>query len=85
MVISSNLSLIPYPVDNYQLKSLSEPRLFSGQEQKPQSITQYRRFRYPGFYDFRIHADTDNTTYSLRRSLEPNKIDQVGLLIDIYV
>jgi hypothetical protein len=85
MVISTNLSLIPYPGDSYQLKSLSQTRLFSAQEQKRQSITQNSRFRYPGFYDFRIQADTDNTTYNLRHSLEANKIDQVGLLIDIYV
>lgn len=85
MVISSNLNLIPYPVDNYQLKSLSQPKLFSGKEQERESVKQYSRFRYPGFYKYRIHAETDYTTYSPRRSMESNKIDQVGLLIDIYV
>jgi hypothetical protein len=85
MVISSNLNLIPYPVDNYQLKPLSQPNLFPRQELGREAVEQYNRFRYPGFHKYSLHAESRNTTYGPRRSIESIKIDQVGLLIDIYV
>jgi len=72
-------------VDNYHLKLLSQPKLISGQEQERESVKHYSRFRYPGFYKYRMHLESDYTTYSPRRSMESTKIDQVGLLIDIYV
>lgn len=85
MVISSNLSLIPYPLDNYQLQPLNRqdflPRQKHGQQAKQGSDLIHR----PYFTNRFIHMDSQNSTYSPGCCMESSKLDQIGLLVDIYI
>ena len=83
MVISSELSLIPYPLDSYQLKPSSSHDLSSRQDNVKGEIHQYDLFRRTKFnhnFSNRLHAN-----YGIGNQIKSPKIGQLGSLIDIYV
>ena len=85
MVISSNLSLIPYPQDKYQLQPLNRQMMLPDREFGHQASNRYELSRRPYARHHYIYTDDQNLTYSPNRCMESSKVDQSGSRIDIYI
>jgi hypothetical protein len=85
MVISSNLSLIPYPLENYQLQPQIRQDLVPWQEHGQQAGQAYDLIHRPHFTKRFIQTDGQNSTYNPGCCMESSKLDQIGSLVDIYI
>jgi len=85
MIVSSNLSLIPYPPDNYRLKQLDPRVLIPSPDHGQNELSSYDLLRYLKSNTYFIHAGPCKNRYSPSRCMESSRIDQLGLVIDIYV
>jgi hypothetical protein len=85
MVISSELSLIPYPVDSFQLKPFTARDLSPGQDNVKGEIHQYDLFRRAKFHHYFFHKNRMHANYGIGNQIKSPKIGQLGLLIDVYV
>ncbi len=85
MVVSSNLSLIPYPLDNYQLQPLNRQDIMPWQEHGQQAGQNYDLIQRSYFTKQFIHTDGQNSTYNPGCCMEPSKLDFIGSLVDIYI
>ena len=85
MVISSELSLIPYPLDNYQLKTFSSQDLSPRQDNVKKEMHQYDLFRRTKFHHNFSHKNRMHANYGIGNQIESPKIVQLGSLIDVYV
>ena len=84
MIVSSNLSLIPYPLDNFQIQPLGRQDLLPRQ-QGHQAKQHYDSIQRPYFFKCFIHADSQYSIYSPDRCMESSKVDHLGSLVDIYI
>ena len=85
MVVSSNLSLIPYPLDDYQLQPLNHQDLAPWQEPGQQAGQAYDLIHCPYFRKQFIHIEGQNSMYNTRCCMESSKLDQLGSVVDIYI
>lgn len=85
MVISSELSLIPYPMDSYQLKPFTEHDLSLRQDHVKGEMHQYDLFRRTKFYGYPSHKNRLYATYGIGNQIKSPKIHQLGSLVDVYV
>jgi hypothetical protein len=85
MVIPSNLSLIPYPRENYQLQRLIRPMMLPDRELGQQATKRYGLSRRAFTRQHYIHMDDQNLTYSPNCCMEFSGIDHTGSRIDIYI
>ena len=85
MVIPSNLSLIPYPQENYQLQRLNRPMMLPDRELGHQAANRYELSRRAFTRQHYIYMDDQNLTYSPNCCMESSGIDQAGSRIDIYI
>jgi hypothetical protein len=85
MVVSSNLSLIPYPLDNLQIRPYQRQDLLPGRQQD--HLAQHRNdlTRPPYFYRRFIHTDSQYSTYRADRFMISSKVDNLGSQVDIYI
>ena len=82
MVVSSELRLIPYPLDNQQVKPFP---LLPNRGDGRTVMKRYDFFQYPPSYKVFNFTDGHNNTYSAKRHVEFPTLDQLGVMIDIYV
>jgi hypothetical protein len=73
MVISSNFSLVPYIYNDHQIK----PQLSA-------SLNTHRDYSRRVFKFADANIDNNTNTYNQASIIEPLKIYNIGLLIDIY-
>ena len=85
MVISSELSLIPYPLDSYQLKPFSAHDLSPRQDNVKGEIHQHDLFRRTKFHHHFAHKNRMHANYGIENQIKSPKIGQLGSLIDVYV
>ena len=85
MVISSELSLIPYPLDSYQLKPFTAHDLSPRQDNVKGEIHQYDLFRRAKFHHYFSHKNRMHANYGIGNQIKSPKIGQLGSLIDVYV
>jgi hypothetical protein len=85
MVISSNLSLIPYRQDNYQLLPLNRQMMQPDRQLGHQASNRYDLSRRPHTRHHYIYMDDQNLTYSPNRCMESSKVSRSGSRINIYV
>ena len=85
MVISSNLSLIPYPQDSYTLQPVNRQMMLPDRELGRQAMNRYDLSRRPTVRYHCIHTDHQNLTYNYNLSLDSSQIDQLGTRVDIYI
>jgi len=85
MAISSELSLIPYPLDSYQLKPFTAHDLSPRQDNVKGEIHQYDLFRRTKFHHYFSHKNRMHANYGIGNQIESPKIGQLGSLIDVYV
>ena len=85
MAISSELSLIPYPLDSYQLKPFTAHDLSPRQGNVKGEIHQYDLFRRTKFHHNFSHKNRMHANYGIGNQIESPKIVQLGSLIDVYV
>ena len=85
MVISSNLSLIPYPHDNYALQPVNRQTMLPDPESGRQAMNRYDLSRRPTIHYHYIYTDDQNFTYSPNRCMESSKVDHLGSRVDIYI
>jgi hypothetical protein len=84
MVVSSELNLIPYPVDNHHVRPLA---LLPSRGDGRALMKRYDFFRYPNSYkllNFTDGHNNHNNRYSAGRRMESSTLDQLGVVIDIY-
>ena len=82
MVISSNLSLIPYPQDNYALQPVNRQMMLPDRELGHQAIGLSSR---PTARYHCNHTGHQNLTYNQNLSLGSSQMDQLGTRVDIYI
>jgi len=85
MAISSDLSLIPYPQENYQLQRLSRPAMLPERELGKQAAKRYQLYRPAFTRQHYIYMDDQNLTYSPSCCMKSSLIDHTGSRIDIYI
>ena len=85
MVISSHLSLVPYPLDSQQTKPSIQPAVVLKQQEMPQMADRHHIFRNPKSCRPFINANNSYGIYNISHCKESPKIDQIGVMIDIYV
>ncbi len=85
MVMSSELSLIPYPVDSYVLRPFTEQALSFRQDNVKGEVQRYELFQRSKFYNDFTHKNRMHATYGTGNQIKATKLDQLGLLVDIYV
>ena len=85
MVISSNLSLIPYSQDNYQLQPLNRQMMLPDREMGQQASNRYVLSRRPYARHHNIYMDDQNLTYRPNCCMESSKVNQSGSRINIYI
>jgi hypothetical protein len=85
MVISSEMSLIPYPLDSYQLKPFTAHDLSHRQDNVKGEIHQNDLFRRAKFNQYFSHKNRMQANYGIGNQIESSKISQLGSLIDVYV
>ena len=85
MVVSSNLSLIPYPLDNFQIQPFHRKDLLPCREQGHPAKQSYDPIQRPYFYKRFIHADSQYSTYSPDRCMGSSKVDHLGSQVDVYI
>ena len=92
MVISSNLSLLPYAQDNYTLQPVNRQMMLPGPESAPhgpetghQAMNRYDLSRRQTMRYHYIYTDAQNLTYSPNRRMESYKVDHLGSRVDIYI
>ena len=85
MVASSNLSLIPYPLDNRQLQPLNHQDLAPWREPGQHAGQAYDLIHRPNSPKQFIHRNGQNSTYNTHRCMESSKLDQLGSVVDIYI
>ena len=85
MVISSNLSLIPYRQDNYTLQPVNHQMMLPDRELGHQAIDRNGLSRRPTVGYHCNHTDHQNLTYNQNLSLDSSQIDQLGTRVDIYI
>ena len=85
MVISSNLSLIPYPKDNYTLQPLNRQMMLPDRELGHQAMNRHGLSRRPTVRYHCIPADHQNLTYNQYLIRDSSQIDQLGSRVDIYI
>ena len=85
MVISSELSLIPYPLDSYQLKPFTAHDLSLGQDNVKGEIHRHDLFRRTKFNHYFSHKNIMHASYGVGDQNKSPKIGQLGTLIDVYV
>ena len=84
MVISSELSLIPYPPDSYQLKPSTAHDLSSRQDNVKGEIHQFDQFRRAKLHHNFSHKSRMHANYGIGNQIISPNIGQLGSLIDIY-
>ena len=85
MVISSELSLIPYPLDSYQLKPFTAHDLSPGQDHVKGEIHRHDLFRRTKFHHSFCRKNMMQANYGVGDQIKSPKIGQLGTLIDVYV
>ena len=85
MVVSSNLSLIPYPLDNFQIQPFDRKDLLPSREQDHPAKQSYDRIARPYFFKRFIRADSQYSIYSPDRCMESSKADHLGSSVDVYI
>ena len=85
MVVSSNLSLIPYPPDNFQIQPFHRQDLLPGQEQGHPAKQRHDPIQRPYFSKRFIRTDSQYSTYSPDRCMESSKVDHLGSWVNIYI
>ena len=92
MVISSNLSLIPYPKDNYALQPVNSQMMLPDQDTGRhgpgtgrQAMNRYDLTHRPTIRYHYIYTDDQNLTYSPNRCMESSKADHLGSRVDLYI
>jgi hypothetical protein len=85
MVISSELSLIPYPLDSYQLKPFTANDLSPRQDNVKGEIHQFDQFRRAKLHHHFSHKNRMHANYGAGNQIISPKIGQLGSLIDVYV
>ena len=85
MVVSSNLSLIPYPLDDFKIRPYHRQELLPGKQQD--HLAQHRDDRIQRRYFSRriILADSQYSTYSPNNYMKSSKVDNLGSQVDIYI
>jgi hypothetical protein len=85
MVISSNLSLIPYRQDDVTLPPVQRQMMPPERESGQRAMNRYDLSRRPAIRYHYIFTDDQNLTYCPNRCMEPSKVDQLGSRVDIYI
>ena len=85
MVVSSNLSLIPYPLDNIQIQPFDRKDLLPSQDQGYPAKQSYDPIQRAYFYKSFIRADSQYSIYSPDRCMESSKVNHLGSSVDVYI
>ena len=85
MVLSSNLSLIPYPQDNYALQPVNRQMMLPDPETGRQAMNRYELSRRPAVRYHYVHTDDQNLTYSPNRCMESSRVGHLGSRVDIFI
>jgi hypothetical protein len=85
MVESSSLSLIPYPLNNYQLQTLNHQDSALWQKLGRHAGQAYDLNHRPYSPRQFINWNGQNSTYNTRRCMESSKLDQLGTVVDVYI
>ena len=84
MVISSELNLIPYPLDSYQLKLFTAHDLSPRQGNVKGEIQRHDLFRRMKFHHCFSHKNIMHANYGVGDQIKSPEIGQLGTLIDVY-
>ena len=85
MGVSSNLSLIPYPLDNFQIRPYHRQDLLPGKQQGHLARHRDDLIGRPYLSRRIFQTDSQYSTYSPNSFMNSSKVDNLGSQVDIYI